>query len=119
MDEKIAMGDGRYDSRTPDEGDREDSSQAHILIDMEAIARRTGAFINSVMLGVIAGSGRLPIPVEAFEAAIRADGKGVDGNLRGFRAGLDAAQQAGALAPKPDAAKQARGRAGHQLISTR
>ena len=42
---------------------------------MEAIARSTGAFINSVMLGVIAGSGRLPIPVEAFEAAIRADGK--------------------------------------------
>ena len=45
------------------------------------------------MLGIIAGSGRLPIPVEAFEAAIRADGKGVDGNLRGFRAGLDAAQK--------------------------
>ena len=55
---------------------------------MDAIARKTGAFINAVMLGIIAGSGRLPIPVEAFEAAIRADGKGVDGNLRGFRAGL-------------------------------
>ena len=63
---------------------------------MEEIARRTGTFINSVMLGVIAGSGRLPIPVEAFEAAIRADGKAVDGNLRGFRAGLDAAAQASA-----------------------
>ena len=53
---------------------------------------RTGAFINAVMLGVIAGCGRLPIPVEAFEAAIRADGKAVEGNLRGFRAGLEAAQ---------------------------
>ena len=61
---------------------------------MDAIARRTGAFINSVMLGIIAGSGRLPIPVEAFEAAIRADGKGVDGNLRGFRAGLEAVAEA-------------------------
>jgi indolepyruvate ferredoxin oxidoreductase beta subunit len=45
------------------------------------------------MLGIIAGTGRMPIPVEAFETAIRADGKGVDGNLRGFRAGLDAAQK--------------------------
>ena len=62
---------------------------------MDAIARKTGAFINSVMLGIIAGSGRLPIPVDAFEAAIRADGKGVDGNLRGFRAGLEAVQNAG------------------------
>ena len=66
------------------------------------------------MLGVIAGSGRLPIPVEAFEAAIRADGKAVDGNLRGFRAGLDAAQQAGALAPKADDAPASTRRAGHQ-----
>ena len=53
------------------------------------------------MLGIIAGTGRLPIPVEAFEAAIRADGKGVDGNLRGFRAGLEAVQ-------KPDVATSAR-----------
>ena len=91
MDEKIAMGDGRYDS------DRltkaiEEHSQRHILFDMEEIARRTGAIINAVMLGAIAGSGRLPIPAEAFEAAIRADGKAVEANLRGFRAGLDAAR---------------------------
>ena len=95
MDEKIAMGDGRYDSERLTKAVK-DSSQSSILIDLEAISRRTGTFINSVMLGVIAGSGRLPIPVEAFEAAIRADGKAVDGNLRGFRAGLDAARQAGA-----------------------
>jgi indolepyruvate ferredoxin oxidoreductase beta subunit len=37
----------------------------------------------------MAGSGRLPIPVETFDAAIRADGMGVEGNLRGFHAGLD------------------------------
>ena len=97
MGEKIAMGDGRYDSAKLAKA-IEENSKAHILIDMDAIARKTGAFINSVMLGIIAGSGRLPIPVEAFEAAIRADGKGVDGNLRGFRAGLEAVQ-------KPEAAK--------------
>ncbi len=102
MGEKIAMGDGRYDSDKLAKAIA-DNSNAHILIDMDAIARKTGAFINSVMLGIIAGSGRLPIPVDAFEAAIRADGKGVEGNLRGFRAGLDAVQKpeaAGASAPK-------------------
>jgi indolepyruvate ferredoxin oxidoreductase, alpha subunit len=91
MNEKIAMGDGRYDSGRLAKA-IEENSRAHILIDMEAIARRTGAFINSVMLGIIAGSGRLPIPAVAFEAAIRADGKGGDGNLHGFRAGLEAVQ---------------------------
>ncbi len=45
--------------------------------------------INAVMLGAIAGAGALPIPAEAFEAAIRADGKAVDANLRGFRAGFE------------------------------
>ena len=44
------------------------------------------------MLGAIAGSGRLPIPIEAFEAAIKADGKAVESNLKGFRAGLAAAR---------------------------
>ena len=48
--------------------------------------------ISAVMLGAIAGAGALPIPAEAFEAAIRADGKAVDANLRGFRAGFDAAR---------------------------
>jgi indolepyruvate ferredoxin oxidoreductase, alpha subunit len=110
MNEKIAMGDGRYDSSRLAKA-IEENSRAHILIDMEAIARRTGAFINSVMLGIIAGSGRLPIPSAAFEAAIHADGKGVDGNLRGFRAGLEAVQNA-AVAPLPDSPPQAGERTG-------
>src|SRR5262245_2264864 len=104
MGEKIAMGDGRYDSDKLKKAIA-DNSKAHLLIDMEAIARKHGVFINSVMLGIIAGSGRLPIPVEAFEAAIRADGKGVDGNLRGFRAGLEAVHQP--AAPEDSAPKRA------------
>jgi indolepyruvate ferredoxin oxidoreductase beta subunit len=98
MGEKIAMGDGRYDPAKLKQAIA-DNSHAHILIDMEAIARKHGVFINSVMLGIIAGTGKLPIPAEAFEAAIRADGKGVDGNLRGFRAGLEAVQSIAATAP--------------------
>ena len=70
----------------------EQNAKEHLLFDMEAAARQAGAIVNSVMLGAIAGSGRLPIPAEAFEAAIKADGKAVESNLRGFRAGLAAAR---------------------------
>jgi indolepyruvate ferredoxin oxidoreductase, alpha subunit len=90
MDEKIAMGDGRHD---PARLAQAISARAQhtILIDMDAIARRAGAMVNAVMLGALAASGRLPVPAEAFEAAIRHDGKAVESNLRGFRAGRDAA----------------------------
>ncbi len=89
--EKMAMGDGRYDRQRLIEAVQKNSRTA-LLLDLEAIARDSGAMINAVMLGVIAGMGALPIPAGAFEAAIRADGKAVKSNLRGFRAGLAAAQ---------------------------
>ena len=57
--------------------------------------------ISAVMLGAIAGAGALPIPAAAFEDAIRADGKAVDANLRGFRAGLAAAQGGAQVASFP------------------
>ena len=53
------------------------------------------------MLGTIVGAGALPIPAEAFEAAIRADGKAVDANLRGFRAGFAAARAGSHLRADP------------------
>jgi indolepyruvate ferredoxin oxidoreductase, beta subunit len=104
--EKMAMGDGRYDSARLTKA-VEEHAQAHLLVDMEALAEQSGAMINAVMLGLIAGCGRLPFPPDDFEAAIRADGKAVDANLKGFRAGLEAAQQAGAA--RAEAASGKRG----------
>jgi len=100
MDEKIAMGDGRFDQ------DKlikivKDNARDCLLIDMDRLATQSGSIINAVMLGAIAGSGRLPFEPAQFEAAIRADGKSVEGNLRGFRAGLEAAR---AKAPPAQAA---------------
>jgi indolepyruvate ferredoxin oxidoreductase beta subunit len=91
MDEKIAMGDGRFDQ------DRliktvKDNARGTLLIDMDALAKQSDSIINAVMLGAIAGSQRLPLTAEQLEAAIRADGKSIDSNLRGFRAGIDAAR---------------------------
>ncbi len=97
--EKMAMGDGRYDSARLIKA-IETNAQRHLLIDMAALASQSGAMVNAVMLGAIAGCGRLPIPADAFERAIRADAKAVDANLRGFRAGLDAAGTAWAAAPQ-------------------
>ena len=83
------MGDGRFDAAKLAES-VEKNTRANVLFDMDAVARDAGAMINAVMLGAIAAAGRLPIPVEAFEGAIRA-GKSSAANLRGFKAGFEAA----------------------------
>jgi len=88
--EKIAMSDGRYDPQRLIAAVEKNSRHA-LLLDFEALARQASAMINAVLLGTIAGARTLPIPAEAFEAAIRADGKAVEANLRGFRAGWKAA----------------------------
>jgi len=91
MDEKIAMGDGRFDQGrlTKVIGD---NAQSALLVDMAELAKQSGSIINAVMLGAIAGCGKLPLTTEELEAAIRADGIAVDSNLRGFKAGLEAAR---------------------------
>jgi indolepyruvate ferredoxin oxidoreductase alpha subunit len=91
VSEKMTGSDGRYDEPRLVRA-IEENSQARVLFDMDALAKRSGAMINAVMLGAIAGCGRLPIAAEAFEAAIRDDGKAVESNLRGFRAGFEAAR---------------------------
>ena len=52
-------------------GDRRECAGARCCSTWTHVAQRSGAMINAVMLGAIAGIGRLPIPAEAFEAAIR------------------------------------------------
>jgi indolepyruvate ferredoxin oxidoreductase beta subunit len=99
--EKVAMADGRFDTDKLVAAVAA-NARAHMLFDMDATATAAGVMINAVMLGAIAAAGRLPIPVETFEAAIRA-GKAADANLRGFKAGFDAAR-AGVTAPAPDIA---------------
>ena len=92
MTEKIAGGDGAFDMGRLLKA-VEEHTQSHALFDMEAAARQSGSVISAVMLGALAGCGRLPIAVERFEAAIRAEGKAVEANLRGFAAGLAAVQR--------------------------
>ncbi len=106
MDEKIAMGDGRFDQDKLIKAVK-DNAHDMLLIDMDALAKQSGSIINAVMLGAIAGSGRLPLTAEQLEAAIRADGKSIEGNVRGFRAGLAAARAKAPLAKTPDKKRNA------------
>ena len=98
--EKMAMGDGRADSERIVKAARELAKRA-VLIDMQALAAQAGTVISAVMFGALAGSGALPLPRAACEAAIREAGKGAEASLAGFAAGY--AHAAGETAPATQA----------------
>ncbi len=89
--EKSAMGDGVHDSDRILAAARE-MAQTTMLYDLAQTAQDKGTALNAVLLGMIAGSGKLTLPDEAYEAAIAAQGVAVEANLRGFQAGLTLAR---------------------------
>ena len=62
-----------------------------IAFDMEAMAKANGSVISATMFGALAAAGVLPFPREAFEAAVRAGGTGVEASLRAFGAAFERA----------------------------
>ena len=95
-DEKVAMGDGRFDPEQLRSAIRTFSRRL-VLDDIALVAEQSGSQINVVLLGVLAGLKILPIEADSFRATIRAEGRAVDANLRGFEAGLTLA----GIAPGP------------------
>lgn len=100
--EKIMMGDGREDVADVHAAAQSAAGRC-VWFDMERSAEKSGAVISAVLFGALAGSGATPIPREAFEETIRAGGRAVERNLKGFAAGFDAAGAAteAAAPPKP------------------
>ena len=90
VEEKIALGDGRYDSERILTAAKALAKRA-ILTDFHKLAANTGAMINAALFGALAGSGTLPLPRAACEQAIRSAGKGAEASLRGFALGYAAA----------------------------
>jgi indolepyruvate ferredoxin oxidoreductase beta subunit len=88
--EKSQMADGRVASERVLNAAQQLAKRA-VLFDMRKLAEESGTVINAVLFGAIAGSGALPLPREACEAAIRHGGKGAEASLRGFAAGYDIA----------------------------
>jgi indolepyruvate ferredoxin oxidoreductase beta subunit len=91
VDEKVALGDGRFDSEHIVAA-AETLARRAILADFHKLAASAGAMINAVLFGALAGSGTLPLPRGACEDAIRSAGKGAEASLRGFALGYAAAE---------------------------
>ena len=85
--EKSAMGDGLFDGSKIFAA-AETLAKRRIMFDIARLAEDQGTVLNAIVLGLIAGSGVLPIPVSAFEESITSSGVAVESNLRGFRAGI-------------------------------
>jgi indolepyruvate ferredoxin oxidoreductase, beta subunit len=101
--EKIAPGDGRTD---PGVILRQARAQAGRVVaaDLAAAAREAGAHISAALFGALAASGALPFPRTAFEATIRASGRGVAASLAAFAAAeaqVLAAEKETPLPPEP------------------
>ena len=88
--EKAAMGDGRTDTKRIIAAAGEMAREA-IMFDMGKIASESGSVINSVLLGAMCGSGRLPMSRDTLEGVIKDGGIAVENNLQGFAAGFDLA----------------------------
>lgn len=104
VSEKMVPGDGIADSAEVLAA-AEIAARRVIAADFDALAITQGSVISASLLGALAASQTLPFPREAFEAAIRAGGKGTEASLRAFAAGFDAATTP--QAPKADPATKA------------
>lgn len=90
VSEKMVPGDGIASS---DEvrAAAEVAARRFIAADFDTLAIKNGSVISASLFGALAGSGALPFPRAAFESAIRAGGKGVEGSLRAFGAAFEVA----------------------------
>ena len=93
VDEKSAMEDGRLDPAPMIATCKRFAADAMVR-DLAEVAKGVSAHLNAVVLGLIAGSGALPIPVEAYRAAIQSGKRASEANLRGFEAGLALVEEA-------------------------
>lgn len=89
--EKSAMGDGITSPAQVLEACRT-AAKRLVLADLNTLAERQGSVISAALFGALAGSDALPFPRDAFEAAIRRGGVGVESSLRAFSAAFDLAQ---------------------------
>jgi len=76
-----------------------------IAFDMEAVANRNNSVISACLFGALAASGTLPFAREAFEAVVKSGGRGVETNLKAFRAAHDQAVRPPAPVAPPLAKK--------------
>ena len=92
VDEKSAMADGRLDPE-PMIATCRDFAKSALIDDFSAVALREGCHLNSVVMGVLAGSGALPLPLDSIRRAMAGGKRASEANNRGFEAGLKLAER--------------------------
>jgi indolepyruvate ferredoxin oxidoreductase beta subunit len=103
MTERTAMADGRVDADALLAAGRS-AAKRFVAADFAQLADDARSVISASLFGALAGTGALPFPREAFEAAVRRGGVGVETSLAAFASGFDAARAATADgAPLPAA----------------
>ncbi len=100
--EKLAMGDGRFDDARLLDAARQLSQQC-LALDLRGIAERHRSVISAVLFGALAGSGRLPWSRATCEAVIRDGGIGVTPSLAAFGEAFDVSSKAAGDAVQPAA----------------
>jgi indolepyruvate ferredoxin oxidoreductase beta subunit len=108
VSEKMVPGDGIASSAEVMAA-AEVAARRLIAADFDALAIKAGSVISASLFGALAGSEALPFPREAFEAAIRAGGKGVEPSLRAFDVGYKAAREGVLAEVKPAVQVRAEG----------
>lgn len=98
--EKSAMTDGRFDMDRILRAAKEMPARA-LLLDREGDARLAALPLNAVMLGAIAATGILPVPLENFRNAIRDSAIAVEQNLAGFDYGFELASGSSSRKAEP------------------
>jgi len=110
MTERTALGDGRVDAEAILKACNT-AARKLTSFDMALLAEANRSVISAALLGAIAGSQALPFAREAYEAAIRSDGIGVDASLAAFSAAYAASERPAvtdvAAGPGPDPASGA------------
>ena len=75
-----------------------------IGFDMQGLAEQARTVISATLFGALAAADVLPFPRAAYEAAIRAGGKGAEPSLRGFAAGFTRVHEPPLVEAKPQPA---------------
>ncbi|MCA8888164.1 MAG: indolepyruvate oxidoreductase subunit beta family protein [Parvularculaceae bacterium] len=98
ISEKIGLGDARRDGERV-LGAARDAAGVFVGADMAEAAAKAGTVISAVLFGALAGCGALPIAKARYDDVIRASGRAVDANLRGFASGVEIARNGVTSAP--------------------
>ena len=83
VSEKVVPGDGRRDAWEV-LNDVGEAAKRLVAFDMERPALEAGTMISASLFGALSGSGALPFPKDAYEAVIRAGGRGIESSLAAF-----------------------------------